>query len=145
MDDPADTTPTPPTAGPRVLALTGVYDADGTIAGEVRYVVMHLLGRAECVLCDITHGPLRRKAAFDELRGRLGIPFETVHRDEQTPQVAAATAGALPCVVALVDDGADATHHEILVDTATLRACAGDVNRFEPLLRAAIERCQTPG
>jgi hypothetical protein len=126
----------------RVLALTGIYDADGTVLGEVRYVVMHLLGRAECVLCDITHGPLRRKAAFDDLRGRLGIPFETVHRDERSPEVAAASEGRLPCVVALVERADGTTGHEVLLDADALRACAGDVARFEPVLRDAIGRRQ---
>jgi hypothetical protein len=128
-----------------VLALTGVYDADGTVVGEVRYVVMHLLGRAECVLCDITHGPLRRKPAFDELRSRLGIPFETVHRDERSPGVAAASDGRLPCVVALVEQPDGTTGHEVLLDADALRACGGDVSRFEPVLRDAIDRRQRAG
>jgi hypothetical protein len=142
VPDPTDDLDTPRR---RVLALTGIYDADGTLVGEVRYVVMHLLGRAECVLCDITHGPLRRKAAFDDLRGRLGIPFETVHRDERSPEVAAVSEGRLPCVVALVEHADGTTGHEILLDADALRACAGDVHRFEPVLRAAIDRRQRTG
>ena len=59
------------------MDLAMVYDADGGLVGEVRYVVGHLLGRAECALCDITHGPVRRKQAFDELVAdllELGVP-----------------------------------------------------------------------
>ena len=32
------------------MDLAMVYDADGGLVGEVRYVVGHLLGRAECAL-----------------------------------------------------------------------------------------------
>jgi hypothetical protein len=115
-----------------VTSLIGVYDADGGVAGELRYVVGHLLGRAECSLCDITHGRLRRKAEFDDLRDRIGVPFDVVHRNERTPELAAAT-GALPCVVAITSGGRD-----VVLGPDDLRECAGDVGRFERDLRDAL-------
>lgn len=115
-----------------VTRLIGVYDADGGVAGELRYVVGHLLGRAECSLCDITHGRLRRKAEFDDLRDRLGVPFDVVHRNERTPEVVAAT-GALPCVLAVTTGGRD-----VVLGPDDLRECAGDVERFERVLRDAL-------
>ena len=115
-----------------VTRLIGVYDADGGVAGELRYVVGHLLGRAECSLCDITHGRLRRKAEFDDLRDRLGVPFDVVHRNERTPEITAAT-GALPCVVAVTSGGRD-----VVLGPDDLRECAGDVARFERDLRDAL-------
>jgi len=115
-----------------VTSLIGVYDADGGVAGELRYVVGHLLGRAECSLCDITHGRLRRKAEFDDLRDRIGVPFDVVHRNERTPELAAAT-GALPCVVAVTSGGRD-----VVLGPDDLRECAGDVGRFERDLRDAL-------
>lgn len=122
--------------------LVGVYDADGGLAGEARYVIGHLLGRLECALCDITHGPLRRKRAFDDLRARLGVPFELVHRNERSLEVAAATQGALPCVVA----SAGGKVVEVL-GADDLRACGGEVAEFERLLRAALDAraLQLPG
>ena len=79
------------TTGSVVTELVGVYDADGGVAGEAKYVVGHLLGRLECALCDITHGPVWRKKSFDEFRRRLGVPFEVVHRNERSSEVEAAT------------------------------------------------------
>ena len=116
-----------------VAELVGVYDADGGFAGEARYVIGHLLGRAECSLCDITHGQVRRKREFDEFRVRLGIPFEVVHRNERGPEVAAATADALPCVVAVADAGL-----VIVLGRVELEQCDGDVDQFEHALLAAI-------
>ena len=115
-----------------VTSLIGVYDADGGLAGELRYAVGHLLGRAECSLCDITHGRLRRKAEFDDLRDRLGVPFDVVHRNERSPDVAAAS-GVLPCVVAVTGAGRD-----VVLGPDDLRECAGDVERFERVLREAL-------
>ena len=115
-----------------VTELVGVYDADGGLAGEARYVIGHVLGRAECSLCDITHGRLRRKREFDEFRVRLGVPFDVVHRNERGPEVVAATA-ALPCVVAVTDAGL-----VTLLGRVELEQCDGDVDQFEYALLAAI-------
>lgn len=122
-------------AGPpnTVTELVGVYNADGGLAGEARYVVGHLLGRAECSLCDITHGPVRRKREFDEFRVRLGIPFDVVHRNKRSPAIAAATGDALPCAVAVTDGGL-----VIVLGRVELELCGGDVDQFERALLAAI-------
>ena len=39
-----------------------IYDADGSFMGEVRYLRDKCLGKAECALCDLSHGwnPLGR-------------------------------------------------------------------------------------
>ena len=115
-----------------------VYDADGGIVGEARYVVGHLLGRAECALCDITHGPVRRKQDFDRLVAELaaeGHRVEVHHRNEQRDGQADASAGRLPCV--LVSD-ADVGGWDVLVEADALRACGGDVGAFSDVLRAAL-------
>jgi hypothetical protein len=47
-----------------VRRLVGVYDADGTLRGEVGYWVGARLGRAHCALCDITHSPIRERSGL---------------------------------------------------------------------------------
>lgn len=116
-----------------VTSLVGVYDADGGFAGEVRYAVGHLLGRAECALCDVTHSPLRRKRAWDAMVVRLGVPVTLVHRNEIPSDVAACVRNAgLPCVVARRADGGV----EALLGKADLADLGGSVEAFE---RAACE------
>jgi hypothetical protein len=88
-----------------IRRLTGVYNARGTIAGELAYVVGKLSGRAHCGLCDITHGlRLHERSDWREQRRRLLVPFETVHLDERSPEVVRACPAA-PCVLAHTDDG----------------------------------------
>ena len=113
-----------------VERLAMVYDADGGFVGEARYVIGHLLGRAECALCDITHGSLRRKSAFDGLLAGLAVLVDVVHRNEQSADVAAATAGHLPCVAALAGG-----QWSVVVTAEELHACEGDVARFQALLK----------
>lgn len=119
---------------PVIDRLAMVYDADGGVVGELRYVVGHLVGRAHCDLCDVTHGGVRRKAAFDELIAAVPIPVEVLHRNEQDPGLAAFTRGRLACVVARTDAGP-----ELLVTREELAACDGRVDRFGELLLARLD------
>jgi hypothetical protein len=114
-----------------VVRYVGVYDADGGLAGELRYVVGHLLGTAECALCDITHSPVRRKPEWDRMVAALGVPFDLRHRNELDPPLTAALAGVeLPVVVAERTDGAI----EVVVDRGALAVCDGSVARFASVL-----------
>lgn len=116
-----------------IVAFTGVYDADGTLAGELRYWVgAHVTGSRHCALCEITHGTFREKARWRELAGRLPVPFEAVHLDERSPEVAAATEGMGACVVAERADGSV----EVVLGPGELDAMAGDPDRLAEALRS---------
>jgi hypothetical protein len=121
-------------AARRIVRYTGVYNADGGLLGEARYVIGHLLGTAECALCDITHSPIRRKPEWDRMVARLGVPVAVLHRNERDAALTAASGGvALPVVLAHTDDGA--TH--VALSAAQLAALDGSVAAFERALRAA--------
>lgn len=123
-------------AGPAVVErLVGVYDADGSLRGELSYLLLRLAGRAHCSLCDVTHGTLRRKAEFDEMRARLGVTFDLVHRDERDAATRAATGGDIPCVVAAVRGTPGLV---TVLGPEALEAAGGDVPRFESLLTGAL-------
>jgi hypothetical protein len=126
--------------GSTIERLSMVYDADGTVLGELWYVVGHLLGRAHCDLCDITHGGVRRKAAFDDLVAALPVPVAVLHRDEQPADLAASTEGRLACVVAHTAHGM-----EVLVDRDELAACDGSVDRLAAVVRDRLAGRTGPG
>lgn len=116
-----------------VTALTGVYQANGSLSGELRYVVGKLLGSAHCALCDITHGAVREKPGFVACREALPVPLRNVHLDERSPDMKRFTEGNTPCVVAHTADGL-----VLLLDTVALNACNGSVSRFRDALDAAL-------
>lgn len=119
----------------RIARFLGVYDADGGIVGELRYVVGHVVGTAECALCDITHSPVRRKRTWDAMVARLDAPFDLRHRNELSDIEQRALAGVvLPVVAAELADGTWTT----LLDVEALRACDGDVDAFAARLAAAV-------
>lgn len=116
----------------RLTSLTGVYHAEGTLRGELAYVVGKALGRAHCALCDITHGTVRERPEWKACRAGLPVPFATVHLDERSPEVAAATDGWTPCVVAHTADGQIVR----LLGPDDLEACGKD----PAAMVAAVER-----
>lgn len=119
---------------PEPVRLVGVYDADGTLRGEVAYVIGHLRGTRSCSLCDITHGGLRRRPVFDQLAAELGIPFDLLHRDELDPaRAAVAVEAGLPVV--LIEVGG---RRDVLLDDEALAACDGDPQALFAVVRDAL-------
>jgi hypothetical protein len=102
----------------RVTTLIGVYNARGTITGEISYLFTKVTGRGHCSLCDITHGWLGRRRTFDDCASTLPCPFELYHLDDQPEAVRLVSADRTPIVVAVLDDG---SVHELL-STSDLEA-----------------------
>jgi hypothetical protein len=115
--------------------LYAVYDADGTLAGELSYLVGKLRGTRACALCDISHGwnPVGKKAWRDARQGARNLLW--LHRDEQPEVLRKVTAGQLPAVVLVKADEA-----AILIDAVALRGCAGDFAAFEALLEQCLAK-----
>lgn len=119
-----------------VRRLVGVYDARGTLWGEISYALQVVLRGKHCALCDITHGGLREKKEWKACRTQMAVPFDTVHLDEQDPELAAATRGRTPCVVA--DTGES---WEVLLGPDDLAACEGSPRKLvEAVSEAARDR-----
>ncbi len=123
-----------PQVRPTIQQLIGVYDAESTLRGEVAYWVGARLGRAHCALCDITHGPLRKRADWQTCQDRLPVPFETFHRDDQPEAVRSLLAGQAPAVVAGTEQGL-----VTLLGPAALEACAASPSRLADALTAAAQ------
>lgn len=121
-----------PPADPAIVAYTGVYNADGGLIGEARYVIGHLLGTADCALCDITHSPVRRKPEWDRMTARLGIVIDLRHRNELDARLSDAVRDvALPVVLGHHADGAIS----VAISASELAQIRGSVDRFEQALR----------
>lgn len=118
---------------PTVTSLTGVYHAEGTLLGELRYLAGTVFGGVHCSLCEITHGRLREKRAWRAQRDRLAFPFTAVHLDERSPEEAAASDGRTPCVLAHTAAGI-----ELLLDSGQLTACDGDPGALVAAIDSAL-------
>jgi hypothetical protein len=116
-----------------IQRLIGVYDADGTVRGELTYFVGARLGRAHCALCDITHGLVRERRDWQACRDGLAAPVLMVHRDEMPPGIAAAELSP-PFVLAETDDGVVP-----LLDGPALEACQGNPETLIAAIEAAVD------
>jgi len=85
--------------------VVGIYNADGSVTGELAYAAAKLTGRGSCELCDITHGwnPFGRREYKTAVQ-QSGLDITFIHRDEALPEQLAA-AGQLPSIITLGDDG----------------------------------------
>ncbi len=123
-----------------VTKISGVYQADGGVLGELRYVVGKLRGSAHCALCDITHGLTGKKAAFSRCEKSLGVPVELVHLNERSPALRQFTEGKTPCVV-----GHGGSGLVMLLDAHALNGLTGSVVQFEAALREALASASADG
>ena len=116
-----------------IIGYSGIYNADGGVAGEIRYLFGHLFGSAECSLCDITHSLVRRKPEWDRMVSRMGVPIVVLHRNELDERLEAAVRDlALPVVIAHHSDGSDS----VALTADQLRRLGGSVDDFEQALLA---------
>jgi hypothetical protein len=114
--------------------LIGVYDADGTLRGEVAYWIGARLGHRHCSLCDVTHGSFTEKSAWKRCRSSLPVPFDTYHRDDQPDDVRRASADTAPVVIAETSEG-----FVLLLDDARISSIDGDPSRLVDLISEAVD------
>ncbi len=119
-----------------ITRLIGIYNADGGLVGEARYVVGHLLGLTSCSLCDITHSPLRKKPEWDAMVAVLPTPLTVLHKNELEPDLEAWLGDkTLPLVVGINDSG----EFSVVLDPLALDSVEGSVAGFATLLASSLE------
>jgi len=116
----------------KINRLIGVYDANGTLRGEVAYWIGARLGRRHCSLCDVTHGLFAVKGEWKRCREGLPVPFDTFHRDDQPDEVRLATGDQAPSVLAETADGL-----VVLLDGPRIELAGGEPQRLMQAIEAA--------
>ena len=115
-------------------SLYAIYDADGSLAGEIRYLVDKFLGRADCALCDLSHGwhPAGKRAWRQQQGATTQLTW--LHRDEVPHHVLAHVSESLPCVATDTDGNVG-----ILISKDELAGCEGNFTVFEQLLAEKLQ------
>jgi hypothetical protein len=111
----------------RVSRFVGVYDADGTLRGELAYWVGARRGRRHCSLW----GSVRQRPEWKACRASLPVNFDTFHRNDQPDAIRVASGNQAPVVIAETDRG-----FVLVVTPDELNACGGSIDR----LISAIEQ-----
>ena len=115
-------------------SLYAIYDADGSLVGELRYLVDKFLGRANCALCELSHGwhPAGKRAWRQQQGATTQLSW--LHRDEVPHHVLAHVSESLPCIAIDTNGGVD-----ILISKDQLARCEGDFIIFEQLLAQKLQ------
>jgi hypothetical protein len=117
----------------RDIQVFALFNAEGSLLGELQYVLGKCLGRESCALCDISHGWNPRGKSVWRKRPETKPNIIWLHRDETPEGLLNAVEGALPCVVA------DHGHRvEMLLDSDALKACEGDFATFTEQLERKL-------
>lgn len=116
-----------------IVRLIGVYDAEGTLRGEVAYWIGARLGRRHCSLCEVTHGLFTEKIEWRSCRSGLPVPFDTYHRDDQPPEVRVTAQNRAPVIVAETTTG-----HVVLLDGLRIENAGGDPHRLIEMIETAV-------
>lgn len=119
-----------------ISELVMVYDADGSLSGELIYITKKLLGFGHCAACTISHGSRKEKPEFSELKQNgWGVPLRNIHRDEMDESLEDALRGQLPCIAARLISG----QVILLLGHEQLEECSGDVSAFRAAVDNALE------
>src|SRR3954447_15903762 len=119
----------------QLVRLVGVYDADGTLRGELAYWIGARLGRAHCALCDITHGLVRERSEWAACRAGLPIAFDTYHRNDQPEAIRSALGGVAPAVVAETTSGV-----VLLLGPKDLSGCDGSTAQLVAAIEEQVDK-----
>ncbi|GIU85263.1 MAG: hypothetical protein KatS3mg008_2038 [Acidimicrobiales bacterium] len=120
---------------PSVERLTGVYDADSGLRGELSYAIGKVLGRRHCALCEVTHAGLRQKEEWRSCVAAVPIPFDLLHRDQVDPAVMASVGARPPFVMASVRGS-----WHVVARREEIERCEGDPARLFETIEANLAR-----
>lgn len=118
--------------------LIGVYNAEGSLLGEAKYLVGKLTGTTSCALCDISHKLAWEKESFTLFKQQFPVPFINRHLDELEPEVFELANGRAPCVIGRDKDG-----WQVVLTSHHLQQCGRSVKRFSALMHTLLSNDQS--
>jgi len=99
-----------------------VFNADSGALAAFVDSAKKLLMINGCSLCSITHGLAGEKSEWRHCKEELGVPVDSIHRDEVDAELRSLIGDDLPCIVA--ESGGESV---VLLGPDVLRRCRGSV------------------
>ena len=115
-----------------------IYNAEGSIFGELKYLYNKFIRDIKCSMCDITHNTLSEKREWKKRCTASSLKIECLHLDELPKDIENLVTGNTPCVVAKTN-----STNEIIIKNEELIAMKGNVdsffNRIHKIIKIKIE------
>ncbi len=102
-----------------------IYNAEGSIFGELKYFYNKYIRDIKCSMCDITHNTLSEKKEWKKRCMVSSLKIECLHLDELPKDIENLVEGNTPCVVAKTS-----STNEIIIEDKELIAMKGNVDSF---------------
>ncbi len=112
-----------------------IYNASGTILGELTYITKKIFKQTSCAACDITHSfsELGEKEEFKQCRVRLGVTLHCIHSNDMD-DLLKANVPILPVLVRR-----DNNTVKTIFTKEDLDAFQGSVSQFETAFKKIIQ------
>ena len=81
------------------LKIYCIYNAKGSILGEITYLWKKLFLNFDCSLCNVSHNTFTEKQLWKKEMSKFKYKLEMLHLDEQPKNLQMFTEGLTPCVV----------------------------------------------
>ncbi|MGA0878144.1 MAG: hypothetical protein ACO3SP_03410 [Ilumatobacteraceae bacterium] len=123
-----------------ITRVIGVYDAEGTLRGEIAYLLRRTFTGRHCALCDITHGAVKKRSSWEqcsvEFSARHKVDVHLAHLDDAPRPVLEHEDFRAPAVYLERLDGSV----EPLMTAEDLEKCETSPEIFFALLEEALEQ-----
>jgi len=121
-----------------ITHIIGVYNARGTLIGELSYLLQRTFTGKHCALCDITHSSVRRRPAWDQCAQSFtqqhSITVELLHLDEVPTSLANNSGFIAPAVYLQRGDNS----YSLVMGPRDLEICGHSPEQFFKMLESKI-------
>tara|TARA_B100000965_G_C19487640_1_gene711513 strand:- start:502 stop:873 length:372 start_codon:yes stop_codon:yes gene_type:complete len=102
-----------------------IYNAEGTLKGELKYIYDKYINNIKCSMCEITHSAISPKKKWKVKCATYKIKIECLHLDELPKNIKGLVSNKAPCVVGQMNSGI-----KILIHDKELIKMNGDIDSF---------------
>lgn len=118
----------------RSVKIYCIYNAKGSVSGELAYLFKKYVLGFKCSMCEITHNLFTMKRDWENKVSLSNINLETVHLDERPKDLEEFSKSKVPCVVGEYQDG-----YRLILTNEDLKNLEGNVDSFFDMLKERIE------
>ena len=119
----------------KFLTIYCIYNANGSLSGEIAYFFKKYFYGLKCSMCEITHNFISEKEDWKDRLSQTKINLKTVHLDEQNNDLYQFSFGNTPCVVGENEKG-----FKFIFSNTDLDNFNGDVKLFFKSLENKINK-----
>jgi hypothetical protein len=112
-----------------------IYNAEGSLMGEINYLWKKYTSNFKCSLCDITHKIFFEKLEWKQYVQKVNFRLKTIHLDEQTTDLKRFSKNKTPCVIV-----ENKNSFSVLITDEELGKMNGDVTTFFEVLRKRVDQ-----